>query len=277
MTQHDGTSAQSGHYVQVNGLNMYYEDYGSGQPLLLLHSGLATSQMWQPHLASLTPHFRVITPDSRGHGRTDNPTGEFSYSLMADDIAAFIKALNLTKPLVLGYSDGGQIALELGMRYPTLTGALIAGAAGYNSGDNHTFLNFMGIEGPGVVNTEQFRKENPGWVEFLKMEHARADNADYWQTLIEQISTMWWTPLDYTVADFQKITESVLIFVGDRDEGVPAEQAVEIYQLIPNAELAVLPNTTHFSAVNELSNNVVLDFLLRHNAATEHQPDSEVG
>ena len=277
MTQNDETSAQLGHYVQVNGLNMYYEDYGSGQPLLLLHGGLATSQMWQPHLASLTPHVRVIAPDSRGHGRTDNPTSEFSYSLMADDIAAFIKALNLTKPLVLGYSDGGQVALELGMRYPTLTGALIAGAAGYNSGDNHTFLNFMGIEGPGVVNTEQFRKENPGWAEFLKMEHARTDNADYWQTLLEQISTMWWTPLDYTAADFQKITEPVLIFVGDRDEGVPVSQAVELYQLIPNAELAILPNATHFSAVNELSNNVVLDFLLRYNAATKHEPDSGAG
>ena len=277
MTQHDGTSAQLEHYVQVNGLNMYYEDYGSGQPLLLLHGGLATSQMWHPHLATLTAHFRVITPDSRGHGRTDNPTGEFSYSLMADDIAAFIKALNLTRPLVLGYSDGGQIALELGMRYPTLTGALIAGAAGYNSGDNHTFLNFMGIEGPGVVNTEQFRKENPGWVEFLKMEHARADNADYWQTLLEQISTMWWTPLDYTAADLQKITESVLVFVGDRDEGVPAEQAVEIYQLIPNAELAVLPNATHFSAVDELSSSVVLDFLLRHKDAAECHPNGDAG
>src|SRR5918998_344841 len=108
--------ATAGTYIEANGLRVYYEVYGEGEPLLLIHGGTATSRSWASHLPAFTEHFQVFAPDSRGHGRTDNPTGELSYRVMADDVAA----LGLQRPLVLGYSDGGRIALELGMRYPGL-------------------------------------------------------------------------------------------------------------------------------------------------------------
>ena len=117
----------TGKYIEANGLRVYYEVYGEGEPLLLIHGGTATSQSWASHLPTFAKHFRVFTPDSRGHGRTDNPTGELSYHLMADDVAALVGALGLQSPLVLGYSDGGQIALELGMCYPRLARALVLG------------------------------------------------------------------------------------------------------------------------------------------------------
>lgn len=263
---------QQGKYVQVNGLNMCYEEYGSGKPLILLHGGTLTSNMWQPHLSSFVPHFRVITPDSRAHGRTDNPTGELSYHLMADDVVAFIQALNLTKPLVFGYSDGGQIALEIGIRYPNLTGALVVGAALYRfSETNRDWLKAWGFERSGVVNIEQIQAEAPDLVNLWKTEHVRPGDPDYWHTLLKQLSIMWWTPLDCTVEDFQKITEPMLILMGDRDGLIELEQAVEMYQLIPNAELVILPNATHFSAVSELSMNIVLDFFLRHSTLTDQQ------
>ena len=263
---------QQGIYVQVNGLNMYYEEYGSGKPLILLHGGTLTSNMWQPHLSFFIPHFRVITPDSRAHGRTNNPIGKLSYHLMADDVVAFIQALNLTKPLVFGYSDGGQIALEIGIRYPNLTGALVVGAASYKFSE--TFIGWLkawGYERSGIVNIEQIQTEAPEWVNLLKTEHTCPDDPDYWQTLLKQLSIMWWTPLVYTGEDFQKITEPMLILMGDRDGLIELEQAVEMYQLIPNAELVILPNATHFSAVSELSMNIVLDFFLRHSTLTEQQ------
>lgn len=268
MTQTDSNSIQQGHYIQANGLNVYYEEYGGGKPLILLHGGTETSQMWQPFLSSLVPHFRVITPDCRGHGKTNNPNAELSYRLMADDIVAFIHALNLGQPLLFGYSDGGQIALEIGMRYPGLTAALVVGAAWYKFSE--TYVNALmsfGFEGSGVVNIEKLQGYSPEWVSFLKTAHTRSDDPDYWQTLLTQISTMWWQPLNYTAEDFDKITEPTLILIGDRDEGIEIEQAVEMYQLIPNAELAVLPNTTHFSALGRLSMNIVLDFLMRHTTA----------
>jgi len=272
MAQTDMTSAQQGQYVQVNGLNMYYEEYGSGESLILLHGGAATSQMWQPHIPSFAKHFMVIAPDSRGHGRTNNPKGELSYRLMADDVAAFVHTLGLTEPLVCGCSDGGQIALEIGMRYPNLTRALVVGAAWYKFSE--TYLNWvkaLGIEGLGVVNIEQVQRAVPeDWFEHWKTVHSRADDPDYWQTLLKQLSTMWLTPLDYTAEDFRKITEPTLILMGDRDGTIPVEQAVEMYQLIANAELAILPNTTHMTIMGAKSfTSIVLDFLLRHSTPAE--------
>ncbi len=274
MTQTNVTSTQQGQYVQVNGLNMYYEEHGGGEPLILLHGGTATSRMWQPHIPSFAQHFRVIAPDSRGHGRTNNPTGEFSYRLMADDVAAFVQALGLTKPLVCGYSDGGQIALEIGMRYPNLTKALVIGAAWYEFSETYVnSLKALGFEDPGVVNIEQVQRTAPDLVKLWETEHSRTDDPDYWQTLIKQISTMWWTPLDYTTEDFQKIIEPTLVLMGDRDGMIPVEQALEMYQLISSAELAILPNTTHMSTVMkaELFMSNVLDFLLRHSTPAEQK------
>jgi pimeloyl-ACP methyl ester carboxylesterase len=265
MVQEDSNAFQQGRYVQANGLTIYYEEYGQGQPLILLHGGTDTSQMWQPFLSSFVPHFRVIVPDSRAHGRTNNPHCELSYRLMADDVVAFIQALNLTQPLVFGYSDGGQIALEIGMRYPRLTAAFVVGAAWYEFSDTYSnFLKTSGFEGPGVVDFERLQRVAPEWVSFLKTAHACTDDSEYWQTLLKQISSMWWTPLNYTAEDFHKITAPTLILVGDRDGLIELRQAVDMYHLIPNAELVVLPNTTHLSALNELSINIVLDFLRRH-------------
>ena len=107
--------SQNGKYVKANGVNIYYEEYGSGEPLVLLHGGMGASNDFEHLIPAFSKQFRVITPDSREHGRTDNPSGNFSYRLMADDVAAFINALNLSQPSICGWSDGGQIALELGM------------------------------------------------------------------------------------------------------------------------------------------------------------------
>ena len=119
--------APTGTPIEANGLRIYYEIHGEGEPLLLVHGGTATSQSWASHLPAFTEHFQVFAPDGRGHGGTDNPTGELSYRVMANDVAALVGALGLQRPLVLGYSDGGQIALELGIRYPGLVRALVLG------------------------------------------------------------------------------------------------------------------------------------------------------
>jgi pimeloyl-ACP methyl ester carboxylesterase len=275
MAQVDTNSIQQGHYVQANGLNIYYEEYGSGIPLILLHGGTVTSKMWHPFLSSFVPHFRVITPDSRAHGKTNNPNGKLSYHLMADDVVAFIQALNLTRPLVFGYSDGGQVALEIGMRYPSLTAALVVGAAWYKFSE--TYLNFLkssGFESSGVVNIEKIQRDETEWVSLLKTDHAHTDDADYWQTLLKKISIMWWTPLNYTAEDFHKIAQPTLILVGDRDGIIELNQAVEMYQLIPDAELVIMPNATHFSAPSELSMSIVLDFLMRHTITKNEEKDA---
>lgn len=260
---------QHEHYIQVNDLNVYYEEYGNGEPLILLHGGTATLQSWQDSIPAFAEHFRVIALDSRGHGKTNNPAGYLSYSQMADDVADLIQALDLNRPLVFGYSDGGQIALELGIRYPDLTNALVLGGTCYKfTAKYFEALKGFGIDRPGSLDLERMQKEQPEWVQYLKVEHARANDPDYWKTLMEQISVLWWNVQDYQVEDLQKITAPTLILQGDRDEGVDVEQAVEMYRGIPNAELAVLPNASH-GQLGELANHIVLDFLKRHTRPVE--------
>jgi pimeloyl-ACP methyl ester carboxylesterase len=274
MTQSDSISTHQGQFVEVNGLNMYYQEYGSGRPLILIHGGAVTSNMWQPFLPSFVPHFRVITPDSRGHGKTNNPNDEqLSYHLMADDVAAFIQALNLSKPLVFGYSDGGQIALEIGMRYPGLTGALVLGATWYKFSETYlNWLKALGFEKSGVVKIEEIQRNHPNLTTLLKTEHVRADDYEYWKTLRKQYSFLWWTPRNYTANDFHKITEPTLILVGDRDELIELEQAIEMYRLIPNSELVILPNSKHSSPNVKLLQSTVTDFFLRHITAKKDEP-----
>src|SRR5262245_61549686 len=98
-----------GKVIQVNGIKLYYEVHGHGTPLLLLHAGSLTSDSWQPYLPAFAQHYRVFTPDSRGHGRSDSPPDTLSYRLLADDVAGLVHALDLHKPLIVGFSDGGQV------------------------------------------------------------------------------------------------------------------------------------------------------------------------
>jgi len=123
-------TSSKGNFVQLNDLNMYYEVRGQGAPLLLLHGGTLTSGSWAVYMPELSKHFQVITPDSRGHGKSKNPSDNLSFRLMADDTAALITHLGLEKPLVCGYSDGGQVCLELGMHYPGLAQAYVVGVGG---------------------------------------------------------------------------------------------------------------------------------------------------
>src|SRR4051794_19250119 len=122
-------SSGSGGIVQVNGAAVYVEEHGRGAPLILLHGGLGSGAMWQPLLPHLSDGCRVIVPDSRGHGRSTNPSGTLSYPQLADDVAALCEALRVHRPTLFGYSDGGQVALEFGVRHPDLADALIVAGA----------------------------------------------------------------------------------------------------------------------------------------------------
>lgn len=263
MSQANSIAVPPGAYIQAHGLNIYYEQYGAGEPLILLHGGTATVQSWQEQIPAFAEHFRVIALDSRGHGKTNNPAGELSYRTMAEDVVAFAQALGLDKPLVFGYSDGGQIALEIGMHDPDRVRALVLGGTCYRFPPQYfEALKGFGFSQPGVPDFARLQQDEPEWIETLQTEHARADDPDYWKTLMRQISRLWWNVQDYSVADLQRLTAPTLILQGDRDEGVAVEQAVEMYRGIPNAELAVLPNATH-GQLGDVANRIVIEFFQR--------------
>lgn len=244
---------------------MHVLEAGEGQPLVLLHGGTLTSDSWSDLLPGFAERYHTVAPDSRGHGRTANPTGKLSYPLMADDAAGLIRALGLRDPLIMGYSDGAQIALELALRHPGLAPALVIAGASYRFGSRYfDCIKGWGFPSAGTADIQQMLRAAPDWVEHLRRVHVGDGDPDYWQELLRQISHLWYSVQDYGLDQLRAISSPVLVYLGDRDEQTEVEQAVEMYNAIPQAELAIVPNANHFVAAQELNNRVVTNFLQRH-------------
>ena len=274
MTAPVHNETQPDRYVRANGLDIYYEEHGQGKPLILIHGGALTGSSWQPYLAAFAEHYRVITPDSRGHGRTANPAGSMSFRSLADDVAALVRALDLHKPLIYGYSDGGQVALEIGMRYPDLPRALLVGGAHLEltEGSRRWVRSILGDAHSPEVDFEKFEREHPDFAAMLKKDHAH-QGPEGWKALLKQIKPMWNARLNYTSDDFARVVVRTLVIVGDRDEFVPVEDAVRMYRLLPDAELAVVAGSDHtdliFSPAKiQIIQPLILEFLLRHSGAS---------
>jgi pimeloyl-ACP methyl ester carboxylesterase len=195
---------------------------------------------------------------------------------MADDVAALIKALGLQRPLVLGYSDGGQISLELGMRYPGLARALILGGTQFRFSEAYleAARALLGITEGEEPDPERLEREQPDFVAYLREAHAHVYGPEYWKTYVKQMAALWLTPLRYTSEDLAAVTDPVLILVGDRD-GACTEEAPELLRLLSNAELAVAPGTDHgfIETKAGLFDALALDFLVRHRNDPARVPD----
>jgi pimeloyl-ACP methyl ester carboxylesterase len=251
--------------VATNGLDMHILEAGEGKPLVLLHGGTLTSTSWSDFILVVAERYYTVAPDSRGHGRTANPTGKLSYRGMANDVAGLIEELELRDPLVIGYSDGGQIALELALRHPGLAGALVIAGASYRVGSEYfNSLKAWGFPSAGTVDLDQMQRDNPQWLDQMRTLHVGNGESDYWRELLRQISHLWYSWQDYHLDQLRDIASPTLIYLGDRDELNELDQAVEMYHALPNAELAIIPHANHFIAFDQLRNPLVLEFLERH-------------
>src|SRR5215475_8221319 len=130
---------RQGQYVHANGIDIHYVEAGRGEPLLLLDNAMvSTNPIWAslpfayaPFIETLAEHFRVIAPDTRGSGKSVHPGGPIPYTLLADDVTALIDALALDRPLICGFSDGGETATIVGIRNPGSVRAIV-NHAGYD-------------------------------------------------------------------------------------------------------------------------------------------------
>jgi pimeloyl-ACP methyl ester carboxylesterase len=237
--------SQTENFVNANGIKIFYESFGSGKPLIFLHGIMGTSQVWKPYVPLLSNDFNIILPDVRGHGKTENPSKKIDLHSMADDIAALIDALKLDKPFLCGWSTGGDISLDIAMRYPDCVSRLIVGGVTLRVTEAAIeTLKAMGLEAPGQINFEQAEKAIPQLTEVWKNDHSQSPS--YWKELLIQVSFEMINPTLPAEDDLKRISIPTLIIWGDRDQFLPVEDAVELYRLIPNAQLAVVPNADHF-------------------------------
>lgn len=260
------------HCVDVNGVSLYYEERGAGAPLLLIHGGLASSAMWEPLLPALVPSFRVITPDSRGHGRSTNPDGRLSYAQIADDVAALIPTLGLVRPVVGGYSDGGQVALELAVRHPGVAGALIVGAAYpdfVSTGLRDMCKALLGVDDTGSPDVALLEAHLGDFAAVVKAWHVGGD--EQWRTLVQQTAPMWIEYGGLTPEQVRSIDIPTLVFAGDRDEQEGRlDLAVPLYRSLPRGELGICPDADHAAPIlpgrASLFAEMIRDFAGRHSA-----------
>ena len=243
---------QTKDYAAVNGLKMYYEIHGTGQPLILIHGGLGSTGMFDANLDSFAKKRQVITVDMQAHGRTADIERPLSLEQMADDVAALIKQLGLKKVDIAGYSMGGCVALQTAIRHPELVAKLAVISAPFKrAGYYPAILAQQEQMGPQAA---EFMKQTPMYQSYA----AIAPKKENWTALITKMGDLIKKDYDWS-ADIKKIKVPVLLVFGDADL-VPPSHAVEFFQLLgggqkdggwdksglTNSRLSILPGTTHY-------------------------------
>ncbi len=255
--------------VQSGGLDIAYLEAGEGVPVALLHGGLATAEMsWGVSMPRLARRYRVLAPDSRGHGGTNNPEGRLGYDQMADDVATLIETLGLERPIVIGYSDGAQIGIEFGLRHPGKARALVLG--GVVTGPTDVYIEGLvswGFVAPGEVDHDRLAAAFGDFLTVIKTAHGRGDGT-YWRRFLQHISQLWHSVPAYGDAQLASISLPVLVITGDRDHLAGLTEAQRLLAKLPDAELAVIPGAAHDAVERPVFWDLVEDFLARRIPAT---------
>jgi pimeloyl-ACP methyl ester carboxylesterase len=236
-----------GNYAEVNGLNIYYEIHGTGQPLVLLHGAYMTIDLMGEIVPVLAESRQLIAVELQGHGHTADIDRPLSYELMADDIAALIEHLAFEKADLFGYSMGGGVALQVAIRHPEVVRKLVVTSSSYTSEGMHPEL----LEMIPTLTPEAFAG-SPIEEAYLRS----APNPDDFPTLVAKLKRLDMEPFAWPAEDIGGIAAPTLLIVGDSD-AIRLEHAVELFRLLgggamgdlaglPKSQLAVLPGTTHF-------------------------------
>ena len=236
-------------YAPVNGVRIWYATFGRGEPVILLHGGLANSNYWGYQVPALAKHYRVIVMDSRGHGRSTRNEDPLSYHLMARDVIGLMNFLHIPKVTIVGWSDGAIVGLDMAINYPARLSRLFAFAA--NSDPS------------GVKDTSQ----SPVFQEYVaraEQEYVRlSPTPDQFKPFLQQIGKMWSSEPHFTAEQLQRITAPVWIVDGDHDEAILRENTEFMAGEIPKAGLLIQPSVSHFSFLQDPQqfDNDLLHFL----------------
>lgn len=240
-------------YVSVNGLNYYYEIHGEGEPLLLLHGGLGSIDMFQPLLPILTENRQIIGVDLHGHGRTELGDRPISYIDMGDDMAAVLKELGYDQVDVMGYSMGGGVALRLAIQHPEIVRRLVSVSAGFSHPEGMYPDMIPQQEMVGAEMAESM-KGTPMYKSYMDL----APNPEDFPRLLDRMGELMQNSFNWS-EEVRELEMPVMLVYGDSDMLRP-EHMVEFYQLLGGGlkdagwqrenmsqnRLAILPNLTHY-------------------------------
>ena len=258
---------RSGH-VEANGVNYYYEIYGKGEPLLLLHGGLGSTTMFEPALPTFAATREVIAVDLQGHGRTPLGNRKIIISDEGDDMATLITKLGYKQVDALGYSMGGEVAFRFAAQHPELVRRLVLVSAGYaQDGFFPEMLPQQAAVGAAMLDQ---MKATPMYQAYV----AVAPNPAEFPKLLDAMGEWMRTPYNWE-ADVKKLTMPVMLIYGDSDMYRP-EHEIKFYQLLGGGltdagwqhenmsknRLAILPGVTHYEMfVSPQLPQVALPFL----------------
>ena len=255
-------------YALVNGLNLYYEIHGTGQPLVLLHGGLGSTGMFGELVSLLAQTRQVIAVDLQAHGRTADIDRPMRYELMGDDIAALITHLGVAKADVMGYSLGGGVALRTAIQHPALVNKLVIVSTPFSqNGWYPEIVASMGQMGRAAA---EFMKETPMYQSYM----AIAPQPENFPLLLDKIGDMMRQPYDWS-SEVAGLTMPTMLIFGDADS-IPPSYAAKFFELLGGGKrdadwdgsgmtihrLAILPGNTHYNIFSSpLLASVVTPFL----------------
>ena len=230
-----GKNEAVGKYAEVNGFKMYYEEYGEGEPLFLIHGNGGNIQSMGNQIEYFKSKYRVIVADSRGHGKSELNTDSLTYINMASDWSSLADYLKLDSVNIIGWSDGGIIGLLLGIHHPDKVRKIVTMGA-------NTRPDTSAIYAYAVNFITQYRLN-------VKAKIQEGDTTQNWN-LTKQLLNLLSEQPNIPMSDLAKISAPTLIVAGDKDI-IREEHSVEIYQHIPNAHLCILPGQTHFAPASD--------------------------
>jgi pimeloyl-ACP methyl ester carboxylesterase len=229
-------AAESG-WARVDGVRLWYAEFGHGEPVLLLHGGLANSRYWGNQVRALMGHYRVIVMDSRGHGRSTRDAQPFGYDLMAKDVVGLLDHLKIKRVALVGWSDGAIIGLDIAMHHPERLSKLFAFAANFDTagvsdvGHSPTFTAFEARAGR----------------EYASLSATPADYGAF----LKAITAMWAREPNWSKRDFAHIAVPTWIVDADHDEAITQDQPRTMADWIPNAGLLIEPDVSHFAFIQD--------------------------
>jgi pimeloyl-ACP methyl ester carboxylesterase len=219
----DGATG-AGQYAKVNGINLYYETHGTGRPLILLHGGLGSGEMFGPILPTLSEQHQVIAVDLQGHGRTADIARPIDIRVMADDIAALIDHLGLDQPDLVGYSLGGGVALQTAVNYPAKVGRLVTASASIRP--DAIYPEIRAQQGQVNAAAAEFMKDTPMYELYQRV----APHPEDFPRLLDKMGESMAKDFDFA-EDVRSLQVPTLVVAADADMAPPSHY-VEVFNLL---------------------------------------------